>query len=167
MDWGKFKYTDNGYIILRTLTEYRRTESGKSWRNKPESIKREIIPAEFYENYITAIPFFNNFENGAYCRARSSYTCAGYLPTTVTTVSPGKERKIVAEFEFVSKAPLEESAGWREREVMKNAKRFSLEIYSDWNSGHPIYGKRITFLTDDDGVTHSAMWDTGFRKWRD
>ena len=165
--YGNFTYSDNSYMILRTLTEYRKTESGKSWQSKPVSVKREVINAEFYQNYVSSIPFFNNFGDGAYCRAQKAYTCAGYLPTRIVTVSPGRERKIVADFEFVSKSHMEESAGWREKEVMRNAKRFSLEIYSDWNGGHPIYGRRITLITDDDGVTASAMYDTGYRKWRD
>ena len=167
MDWRKFSFTDNGYIILQTLTEYSRTESGKSWRKKPDIVKREVINAEFYTNYVTAIPFFNNFGDGAYCRARKSYTCAGYLPTEIVTVGPNMCKKVVAEFEFINKTPLVESAGWREREVLDIAKNWSLEIYSDWNGGCAIFGRRITFHTDDTGVTASATWDTRLRRWVD
>ena len=46
-NWANFKFTDNGYLILRTLTEYERTESGKSWRKTPVSIVREVIPPEY------------------------------------------------------------------------------------------------------------------------
>ena len=167
MDYRKFEFISEEYIILATITEFQRTPSGKSWQKRPEKIERKIFHAEHYTNYVTAIPFFNNFSNGAYCRAKQSYTCAGYLPTTVTTVSPGQDRKIIAEFDFINKSAMTESAGWREREVLEKARRFALYIYSDWNNGHPIYGKRITFITDDAGVTASAMWDTGYKKWRE
>lgn len=164
-NWKKFKFEDNGYIILRTITEYSMTESGKSWRKRPDVVKREVISAEFYTNYVTAIPFFNNFGDGAYCRGKRGYTCAGYLPTEIVTVGPNMCKKVVAEFDFINKTPMAESAGWREREVMEKAKHWSMEIYSDWSRN--LYGRRITFHTDDDGVTASATWDTGLRRWVD
>ena len=166
MKWENFKFTGN-YVVLCTTTEYLSTPSGKSWRKNPVSVSRKVVDAEWYTNYVTAIPFFDNFGNGAYCRAKQTYTCAGYLPTEVVSVSPGMERKIVAEFEFLPRRELEEKAGWREREVLKKADRFWLAIYSDWNGGRPISGRRIEFKTDDCGVTASATWDTFLRRWVD
>lgn len=166
MNWRKFKFTGD-YVILVTITEFSSTPSGKSWRKTPVSVSRKVVSPEWYTNYITAIPFFNNFDHGAYCRAKQGYTRAGYLPTEVVTVSPGRERKIVAEFDFLSRSELEEKAGWREREVLSMTNRFGLEIYNDWNGGRPIYGRRIEFHTDDAGVTASATWDTGLRRWVD
>ena len=98
--YEKFTFSDRDYTITKTVTKYKRTASGKSWKSKPECVKDEIIDAEHYENYIRSIPFFNNYGNGAYCRAEYEYTYAGYLPTKVTTVSPFQEIKLIAEFKF-------------------------------------------------------------------
>ena len=92
--------TSASIIITRTLEHYSRTASGKSWKNVPDSTETEVIPTEHYNNYISSIGFFNNFGNGASCRAVNSYTYAGYVPIRVTTISPGREQKIVAEFRF-------------------------------------------------------------------
>ena len=164
-NWGNFKFTDNGYLILRTLTEYERTESGKSWRKTPVSIVREVIPPEYYTNYISSIPFFNNWGDGASCRAKCEYTCAGYLPTQVVTIGPNHCKKIIAEFKFVNKRDMEERAGWREKTVIEKAERWSMEIYADLR--RHMNGRRITLMTDDSGVTASATWDTGRKEWVD
>lgn len=164
-NWGNFKFTDNGYLILRTLTEYERTESGKSWRKTPVSVVREVIPSEYYTNYISSIPFFNNWGDGASCRAKCEYTCAGYLPTHVVTIGPNHCKRIIAEFEFVSKGQMIAEAGWREKTVIEKAERWSMEIYADLR--RHMNGRRITLMTDDSGVTASATWDTGRKEWVD
>ena len=99
-DWRKFRFTDDSFIITRESKTYKRTESGKSWKTKPETVETETVSAEHYTNYVTAIPFFNNFGYHASCRASCSYTYAGYLPTTITTISPMNDEKIVTTFSF-------------------------------------------------------------------
>ena len=92
-DYRKFEYTDENYLIFRTIETFSRTASGKSWKSRPDEVENEIVPPKHYENYVTAIPFFNNFGDGASCRAAFSYNAPGYLPTRITTISPFRETK--------------------------------------------------------------------------
>ena len=101
--YKEFQFGDDSFIITKTVTKYKKTASGKSWRSKPEYVEEEIVSAEHYQNYVQSIPFFNDYGYGAYCRATHSYTVAGYLPTKIVSVSPFEEIKIVAEFKFESK----------------------------------------------------------------
>lgn len=157
-NYRAFSYTTKSYLIFHTLETYSRTNSGKSWKRKPDTIEHEIISPEYYTNYITSIPFFNNWGDGAYCRAAFSYNAPGYLPTTVTTVSPFQEIKTIANFWFFSIDTLTINAGWREKEIIKTARRFDVEYIN----GH----KMITFYTDDNGVTSSGIFDTKTNHWR-
>lgn len=99
-DWTKFKFTKDNFVITMTKKEYISTDNCK-W-NLAKTDTREITP-EFYTNYITAIPFFNNFGQGASCEGYKTKTKAGILPTEVITISPGIEKKIVTTFSFTEK----------------------------------------------------------------
>lgn len=155
MDYRKFKYDNSNYLIFRTIEKYSRTVSGKSWKSKPDEIENEIISPEYYQNYITSIPFFNNFGYGAYCRAAFSYNEPGYLPTTVITVSPFQDTKIIAQFWFFRKDTLLLNAGYREREIIEKADHFRVE-YVDG-------AKMIYFYT---GENESGIFDTKRKIWR-
>lgn len=157
-DYRNFEYTNDNYLIFRTIETFSRTTSGKSWKNKPDKVENEIIKPEHYTNYVTAIPFFNNWGDGAYCRAAFSYNAPGYLPTTITTVSPYRETKKIARFWFFSKEKLLLNAGWREKEIVENAVSFSVEYVND----HKI----IHFYINDTGVTACGFFDTATNKWR-
>lgn len=157
-DYRKFSYTNENYLIFRTIETFNRTDSGKSWKSKPDTVENEIVSPEYYTNYITSIPFFNNWGDGASCRAAFSYNAPGYLPTTVTTISPYKQTKKIARFWFFSKERLLINAGWREKEIIKNAVSFSVE-YVDGR-------KLIYFYTNADGVTAEGCFDTTTNKWR-
>ena len=98
-NYRKFKFTDSGFKICKRTETYSCTKSGR-WRKNPEEVTIETVSAEHYTNYVTAVPFFNNFGNGAYCRAYWNYCMAGYLPTEIITVSPGRDTKIVTYFTF-------------------------------------------------------------------
>lgn len=87
-----------GYRITKTEKRYSRTASGKSWKKNPDSVTKEEITKEHYDNYIDSVPFFNRFGYGAYCRAHRGYTYMGYIPVSVVTVNPGRTEKIVAQF---------------------------------------------------------------------
>jgi len=115
-------YSGGAYLILVSIETYTRTNSGKSWKSKPAEIDRRIYNDEQYTNYISSIPFFNNFGSGAYCRGHYGYTPAGYLPIEVNTVSPYREIKKRARFEFIHKRELEAAAGYRELGVINHAK---------------------------------------------
>jgi hypothetical protein len=97
MNYNKFNFTDSRVTITHVKNIYSRTASGKSWKKAPDETSCETVNAAFYTNYITSIPFFNNFGT---CRAQHSYTPAGYLPTVITSISPDKNIKHVDSFIF-------------------------------------------------------------------
>lgn len=141
----KFKFSDDqNFMILRTLETFNSTNSG--FQTKPCEVKKEIIPSEYYTNYIASIPFFNNFGYGATCRAYWQYTRAGNLPTRVTSVSPGRKEKKVATFKFIDKYSMLKAAGWRERDIIERATTFELKhedssqmLYIYCDDGYCIY----------------------------
>ena len=143
------------YIVLHTKKVYTRTDSGKSWKNKPDSITRTVIDIEHYNNYVTSIPFFNRFGNGAYCRGTYEYTCAGYIPTSIVTVSPFKEIKHIDTFIFISLYDLTINAGFREKDVIENA--------STWNSEYVKGRGTIITLYKKDG--YGATYQENGRIW--
>lgn len=100
MKYEKFRFTDHNVSITLTETKISRTPSGKSWSSRGTITCQESISPETYTNYVQSIPFFNNFGHQARCRASWGYTCAGYLPTRITSVSPDGLLKIVHEFSF-------------------------------------------------------------------
>lgn len=101
--YSNFKFTDNSFVITFTKYTYSRTASGKSWSKTPDKIESEKVTAEFYQNYIQSIPFFNNFGGRTSCRAYKMYTVAGHLPYFVSTISPDGQKKIEGYFFFKSK----------------------------------------------------------------
>lgn len=157
MNYKKFKFTDNNFLIIKIANHFARTASGKSWKTRPYKTTAEIINAENYTNYITAVPFFNSFGDGAYCRAQRSYTEAGYLPTAVNTVSPGVEIKICTNFNFVSKSAMLDAGGHRERHIMNVAKEFIISA---------DYPGCIEIKTDETGDCASGLYDWVNRNWR-
>lgn len=90
----------NELVITMTKKEYSRTGSGKSWKNSPDTVVTEKIDGRFYNNYISAIAFFNNFGGHSCSRAFYGYTYAGYIPVKISTVSYDGTKKIIAEFSF-------------------------------------------------------------------
>lgn len=104
---ANFLFEDDRFLILLEEKIFKKKE-GK-WELETE---REVVTPEFYTNYITAVPFFNSFSDGASCKVKESYTPAGKLPTTIVTIAPGKEIKIVTNFVFLSKKEMEKSVGW-------------------------------------------------------
>ena len=120
--YANFKfYSGNRYMIFVSIDTFSRTDSGKSWKVKPDATDHYIYNDERYTNYVSAIPFFNNFGGGAYCRAHNGYTVAGYLPYEVVTVSPAREIKKVARFTFIHRSDLEKKSGFRERDIIDRA----------------------------------------------
>ena len=88
------------YTIIHKREVYSRTASGKSWKKYPDSVTTEEVERTFYNNFVDSVRFFNNFGFGASCRAFRSYTIAGYIPTRIVTISPGRSEKHVDEFRF-------------------------------------------------------------------
>lgn len=97
MNYRTFSFTNQYYTITHTRKTYEKTDSGKSWKSKPTEEKQKTVTPEFYTNFVTSIPFFNNLGT---CRAQHSYTSAGYLPTVITSISPDRQVKHVDSFRF-------------------------------------------------------------------
>lgn len=97
MNYRNFSFTNDRFIITHTRKTYEKTDSGKSWKSKPTEEKTETVKPEYYTNYVTSIPFFNNLGT---CRAVHTYTAAGYLPTVITSISPDRRVKHVDSFRF-------------------------------------------------------------------
>ena len=102
-NYSKFTFSDSRFDITITKKTFSLTDSGRYWENIPDTIESEKVSSDFYQNYITSIPFFNNYGGRSSCRAYRNYTAAGYIPTKVVTVSFDGQKKIVAEFSFRNK----------------------------------------------------------------
>jgi hypothetical protein len=152
-----FNYTNDNYLILCTISTYERTASGKSWQAKPQEVEKIVYKPRNYTNYITSIPFFNNFGDGAYCRATWGYTTPGYLPTRVISVSPYQQTKKVACFEFIPVERLTLNAGWRENFIIENARYFER-----FTQDSATYLKLIT--TEKDGK-HAGVINLKNNQW--
>ena len=78
-----------------TTKTFERTESGKSWKSNPTEIEITTIDQETYDNIFSkkTQAFFRRL--GGYERASKSYTTAGYIVTSLTSISPDKTTKIV------------------------------------------------------------------------
>jgi hypothetical protein len=86
--------------IIMVKETYSKTESGKSWKRKPDEIETKKVTAEFYYNSCDSIPFFKNI--GGSEKAYFEYTMAGYLVTNIVSVSPDFTTKINRRFYIVS-----------------------------------------------------------------
>lgn len=81
------------YKIELTREEYTRTESGKSWRSKPDSSRVEIIQDKHYNNYIDSMKSMRRL--GGSETAQRSYSAHGYNVYRLTSISPERDTKIV------------------------------------------------------------------------
>lgn len=154
-----FKFTNNNYIILCNIATYTKTKggAGQCWKNKPDEIEYNVYKPLNYTYYISSIPFFDNFGGGASCHAKWSYTQPGYLPTTVTSISPGRDTKKIASFEFIPVERLKLNAGYRENYIIDNAKYYEMFIQDGIK-----YLKLITLNTDD---KHAGVINLKNNKW--
>lgn len=150
---ANFLFEDDRFLILFEKETFEKKE-GK-WELETE---REVVTPEFYTNYITAVPFFNSFSDGASCKVKESYTPAGKIPTTIVTIAPGKETKIVTNFVFLSKREMEKLTGYREREILSNADHWKLL---------PVDNSQMLYLyATIDGEEKSAIYDINRKEWR-
>ena len=78
-----------------TTKTYERTESGKNWKSKALKVETTTIDQETYNNIFSkeTQAFFRNL--GGYERAAKTYTTAGYIVTSLTSISPDRTTKIV------------------------------------------------------------------------
>ena len=78
-----------------TTKTYERTESGKNWKSNPTETEITTIDQETYNNIFSkeTQAFFRRV--GGYERTSKSYTSAGHIVTSLTSISPDKTTKIV------------------------------------------------------------------------
>ena len=78
-----------------TTKKFERTESGKNWKNNPTETEITTIDQETYNNIFSkeTQTFFRRL--GGYERTSKSYTSAGYIVTSLISISPDKTSKIV------------------------------------------------------------------------
>jgi len=85
--------------IFMTKTEYKKDPTTKTTYFVDEVEEREISRTVY--NNITSdktLKFYRSL--GGSETAQKSYTCAGYLTTRLTSVSPDKKQKNVYQFKF-------------------------------------------------------------------
>lgn len=150
---ANFLFEDDRFLILFEKKTFEKKE-GK-WGLETE---REVVTPEFYTNYITAVPFFNNFGDGASCKVKESYTPAGKLPTTIVTIAPGKETKIVTNFVFLSRREMKNTAGHREKEILAHADHWKL-LPEDNSQMLYLYAS----INEEE---KSAIYDINRKEWR-
>ena len=78
-----------------TTKTYERTESGKNWKSKASEVEITTIDQETYDNIFSKETqrFFRSL--GGYERATKTYTAAGYIVTSLVSISPDRITKIV------------------------------------------------------------------------
>ena len=102
MSYSNFYYysrNDKSIKIEHVKNVYSITENG-NFKRKPDTVERETVTGEFYENFIRSVSFFNGFCGGS-CRAYKGHTVAGYIPVKVVTVNPSRTEKHIDIFNFI------------------------------------------------------------------
>ena len=84
--------------INYTLETYNRTETGKSWKSKPENIETGVYNREQYQNCTgdDTLRFFRRL-GGSETVVRS-YTSQGLIPVRITSCDPSRTIKKVRTF---------------------------------------------------------------------
>lgn len=161
-NYYKFTFADSSYLILCDEQRYARTESGRSWKRKPDTIETHVYRAEQYQNCVQSVQWFKNVFGARNERAEWGYTRAGYLPIKITSVSPDGAEKVVYSFKFAPLDRMEAGAGWRENEILKKAHSFEIERYA---TDRGSVFSRLTLKTSDSGVTAAGTFDFGRMAW--
>lgn len=91
MNYKNFEFNHACAIITHTRRTYRATGSG--WSYKPIAETSEQVTTEFYNNFITSVPFFKS-------RVKWAQTDCGYLPAELITISPDGAIKYIDIFEI-------------------------------------------------------------------
>jgi hypothetical protein len=86
--------------ITMTTKEYTRTDSGKSWRSKPDSVETEQITKRQYD-LITNEDTMKWFRRlGGSETATKNYTKWGYNTIELSSIDPARSLKRVRSFTF-------------------------------------------------------------------
>lgn len=154
-----FSFTDNNFLIL--FEERKRKRILKKERGKwITEVKKEVVTPEFFTNYIRSIPYFDSLGNGASCMTKLCVTEIGLLPACVITISPGREVWTTVVFNFFSKRELEESADYREKEILFHIERWDIESIPE------EFTLLFHFYATINGEEKSAIYDADRKEWR-
>ena len=82
------------WVYKRTTTKYYKI--GSKWREAESETSTEIATGSDYMNTVDTIPFFRSL--GGSERVTMGYTCAGYIPVQISSISPDGKEKIVRRF---------------------------------------------------------------------
>lgn len=94
-------------MLTITTETYSRTDSGKSWRSKPDETRTETMPwrdrGEDVHRKITCSDTLRWFRRlGGSETAERSYTPVGYIVTRLTSTNPDRTVRIVRKFRIIS-----------------------------------------------------------------
>ena len=78
------------------MVEKRYYKVGSQW--KMSATEESNISKENYLNIVNSCKFFRNL--GGYERMTKGYTYAGYIPTSLNSISPDRKEKVVRTFTF-------------------------------------------------------------------
>lgn len=83
-----------------TKYTYSRTDSGKSWKSKPDAVKHLTISWEQYLDMTSPATcrFFRRLGGSEFLSR--SYTAYGYIPVKMISCNPSKDIRIVRIFDF-------------------------------------------------------------------
>lgn len=149
---------DNDFIILEKTEIYEPTVSGRYFKKSPVQVERTVISAKnyYYKVDTNTIKFFNWRDINASMRAYKNYTVAGYVTTRITTIAPHRAYRRVESYEILNKAPMIESAGYREIDILNRAVIFERDN-----------DNCISFYTDVDETGHrdGAQYSLTLHRW--
>ena len=97
MEKEKYNYNFENYEVKEIKEKY--SKKGTKW--VLENTEEEIISSSNYNNVFNSTQWFKNL--GGSERVYKNYTCAGYIPTKLTSISPDKQIKIIRRYSFSSK----------------------------------------------------------------
>lgn len=75
------------------------TKGLKKWIFKDSKVSE--ITKENLDNIIDSCSFFRNL--GGYERVEKDYTCAGYVPVKLISISPDRKTRTIRRFEYIIK----------------------------------------------------------------
>jgi len=87
-------------VVNMTEYTYSRTDSGKSWKSKPDIVEHSTISWEQYLNMTSheTCQFFRLLGGSEFLSR--SYTAYGYIPVKLISCDPSKDIRIVRIFDF-------------------------------------------------------------------
>lgn len=106
----------------------------KNFPKKATKTEYQLLSMEYYLNGITGILFFHD-------RVSSYYTKYGYIPCTMSCVSPDRNTRIVRQFKYIDIDSIYNMGGHREKAILDNLKEYTF----NYCNGYQL----ITFIDND------------------